>query len=110
MSKSHNRISYSKSSKQVILNKYKASGLSVTDFCKNNHISKASFYKWQKEFDSRIFSGASNFIPVIQSDNIATTISSDVKVTLSNNNIIELSSGFKLSDFKILLGVLLNVK
>lgn len=37
---------------QVLINQWQQSGLPATNFCKQHHLSSASFYKWRQRFDS----------------------------------------------------------
>jgi len=37
---------------QTLIRRWQQSGLSATNFCKQHHLSSASFYQWRKRFDS----------------------------------------------------------
>ena len=82
------RINYWKG----IIDKYRESGLSVAEFCKEHNISTGRFYHWRRRFSNEHCKEDKGFFEVITCSSSANK--NPIYIRLTNGIVIEVERGF----------------
>jgi hypothetical protein len=96
---------------QMAIETWKASGLSVRQFCKNEGLSEPSFYSWRKKFTGSDNDEIEQESPKSQqSEFIEITIpsnnSSVVELVLTSGNILKIPNGIEAKTLMTIISVL----
>lgn len=79
------------------------SGLTIRDFCAQQHLSEASFYAWKRELQKR-HTEANTFVPVRILDNPQPDTA--IEVVLERGPTLRINAGFDPDTLRRLLAVL----
>ena len=90
---------YSADFKMDVIQKYLSGNSKIDPFCKEMGISKSTFYKWLRIYDSSFESKSSlpatpfqDITPIVKQDVTPAIKASKIKITLPNKMIIEFDS------------------
>jgi len=79
----------------VLISQWQQSGLSATNFCKQHHLSSASFYKWRQRFENTDNPGQK--MPAATPDFIDITALSSTVDRQGWNIVLNLGDGLSLT-------------
>jgi hypothetical protein len=87
------------------INDWRASGLSVRDFCARHGLATASFYNWRRALERRVAEGPA-FVPVQVVADAVPAQASALEVVLVDGRTVRVAPGFDAATLRQLLAVL----
>jgi hypothetical protein len=88
------------------INQWRASGLSVRDFCARHDLTTASFYHWRRVLEQRAAEEPVAFVPVQVVADVVSTRASALEVVLTDGRTVRVGPGFDAATLRQLLAVL----
>ena len=87
------------------IDQWRASGLSVREFCERHSLASASFYNWRRVLQRRAAEQPA-FVPVQVVADAVPTLVSVLEVILTDGRIVRVAPGFDAATLRQLLAVL----
>ena len=88
------------------IEQWRASGLSVRDFCARHGLATASFYNWRRVLQRRAAAEQPAFVPVQVVANAMPAQTSALEVVLADGRTVRVAPGFDAATLRRLLAVL----
>ena len=88
------------------INDWRASGLSVRDFCARHGLAPARFYHWRRVLERRAAEEPAAFVPVHVVADAISTRTSALEVVLTDGRTVRVTPGFDVATLRKLLAVL----
>lgn len=88
------------------IHQWRASGLSVRDFCARHGLASARFYHWRRVLERRAAEEPAAFVPVQVVADAVLTRASALEVVLSDGRTVRVTPGFDVATLRQLLAVL----